>query len=162
MPTYAEELAAAKTTVTITPEPLILEKAGATWRGMFIGLSTFTKTDPKTGEIKTLPLAHFYDGSKILFNMGAQLTRALANLRTGVSVEIVLKELKANAHGGKTKIYSITPLTVPIKDVNDIFGGVLSIAAPATSDLLPPPAEHAKPAGPDYDNEADAAALWAE
>jgi hypothetical protein len=139
MSEYTEKLAKAKPTVTITPTPLILEKPGAMFRGMYLGLKTFDKTDPKTGEVKTLPIAHFYDGTGVLFNMGAQLTRAVELLKPGVSVEIVLKELKPNTHGGKTKIYAISPLDIPVENLGEMFGGMLAINAPYPKHMLTAP-----------------------
>lgn len=139
MTTYQDQLKAANTTVTITPTPLILEKVGEKFRGLYLGLQSFDKTNANTGEITRLPVAHFFDGAGVRFNMGAQLTRAVAMLRPGISVEIVLTELKANNKGGKTKIYSITPLDIPRTDIEEMFGGVLSISAPAPEHLLPAP-----------------------
>ena len=129
---YAEQLKAAQTTITIPPAPLILEKVGATWRGMYLGLRTFSKTDPNTGEVKILPVAHFYDGAGVLFNMGTQMVHSVAVLRPGTSIEIALREMKPNkGKEGKTKIYSISPLDIPVANMNELFGGMLNISAPA-------------------------------
>jgi hypothetical protein len=137
MSTYSEELAAATPTVTITPSPLIMEKVGQKFRGLYLGQRSFERTDQLTGEMKRNMVAHFFDGERVLFNMGAQLTRALETLATGVSVELELKELKSNAKGGKTKIYDVTPLNVPVKNLKEMFGGFLNIEAPAAEHLLP-------------------------
>ena len=139
MSAYSEQLKTAKPTVTITPTPLIMEKVGDKFRGLYLGLRGFDKVDPKTGEKKHLPVAHFYDGERVRFNMGAQLTRQIEVLNVGVSVEIVLTELKPNSQGGKTKIYSITPLDLPKIDLAELFGGYLNITAPAPEYLLPAP-----------------------
>jgi len=140
---YAEQLKAAQTTITITPAPLILEKVGATWRGMYLGLRTFSKTDPNTGEVKILPVAHFYDGAGVLFNMGTQMVHSVAVLRPGTSIEIALREMKPNkGKEGKTKIYSISPLDIPVANMNELFGGMLNISAPAPQDLLQPPSNN--------------------
>ncbi|MBK9497220.1 MAG: hypothetical protein IPO08_22425 [Xanthomonadales bacterium] len=140
MATYLEQLTNANTTVTITPTPLIFDKiTDPKFRGLYLGLQTFTKTNPQTGEITTLPVAHFFDGVGVRFNMGAQLTRAVSMLRPGISVEVALVELKKNAKGGTTKIYSVTPLDIPRVNLEEMFGGVLSISAPAAEHLLPPP-----------------------
>lgn len=141
---YAKQLQKAETTVTITPSPLIMEKVGDKFRGLYLGQQAFQKTNPKTGEITNHQVAHFFDGERVRFNMGAQLTRAISVLSVGVSVEIQLAELKPNDKGGKTKIYSITPLNIPLVDMAQMFGGVLQIAAPSEKDLILPPAD--KPA----------------
>jgi len=148
MTTYAEELKAATPVVTITPAPLVFEKVGEAFRGLYLGQREFSRVIPATGEIKTNRVAHFYDGAKVLFNMGAQLTRALEVLNPGVSVEIILTELKANQHSGKTKIYSISPLNIPTQNMAELFGGLLNIGAPAPQDLLPPPEESGNGNGP--------------
>ena len=135
---YADQQAQDKTTHTITPTPLNLEKIGDKFRGMYLGLQTFEKANPMTGEITVMPVAHFFDGQGVRFNMGAQLTRAVSVLKPGVSIEITLSELKPNNKGGKTKIYSIAPLDIPRQDIEQMFGGVLSISAPAPEHLLPP------------------------
>lgn len=137
---YLDQLKNAETTVTITPTPLIMERVGDKFRGLYIGLQSFEKQNQQTGEISTMPVAHFYDGEGIRFNMGAQLTRAVSMLKPGISVEIKLIELKPNNKGGKTKIYSVSPLNIPRQNVEDMFGGVLSITAPAPEHLLPAPA----------------------
>lgn len=139
MTTYLEQLNAAKPTVTITPTPLIMERVGESFRGLYVGMQTFQKTNAQTGEVKTMPVAHFYDGEGIRFNMGAQLTRAVSMLKPGISVEIKLIELKPNNMGGKTKIYSVTPLDIKRIDIEEMFGGVLSIEEPAPEHLLPAP-----------------------
>lgn len=136
MSNYSEMLKGAQPKIVITPASLIMEKVGDTFRGLYLGQKETTKTDPKTGEVKILQVANFYDGEKVLFNMGAQLTRAIAPLRTGVSVEIKLIELKSNNKGGKTKIYSVAPLDVPIQDVAELFGGFLEVTAPKPEDLM--------------------------
>lgn len=145
MSTYAQELADAEKTITITPVPLIMNNAGDKFRGMYIGIKTWPKLDAKTGELIDQPVAHFYDGEKIVFNMGAQLTRAISDLKPGVSVEIVLSELKKNKHNGNTKIYSITPLKVPVKNLEEMFGGFLNIAPPAEEHLIAAPAATPEP-----------------
>lgn len=167
MSAYSEELAAAETTVTITPESLIMEKVGHKFRGLYLGQSEFTKADKKTGELKVMRVANFYDGEKVLFNMGAQLTRALAPIRPGISLEIELKELKPNDAGGKTKIYSVTPLNIPVKDLRAIFGEVYLITAPDEKDLLPEQSAHteqqrANGNAEQQTTEADKRALWGE
>jgi len=173
MSTYSEQLAQAQTTVTITPVPLILEKQGEKFRGMYIGLSQFDKVDAKTGEMVSMTTAHFFDGEKILFNMGAQLVRAISKLTPGVSIELELKELKANKHGGKTKIYSVTPLNIPVANLAEMFGGVLQVTAPAPEHLLPAPAAPEPNSATMTHEEADAwiaskdlektrAAVWGE
>lgn len=134
---YAKQLTTAKTTVTITPSPLILEKVGEKFRGLYIGVRAFDKLNQATGEIESKPVAHFFDGNKVLFNMGAQLTRAVETLAPGVSVEITLKELKPNKHSGKTKIYDIAPLDIERVDMTTLFGGMLVITAPDAEHLLP-------------------------
>lgn len=138
---YAKQLNTAKTTVTITPSPLILEKVGEKFRGLYIGIRAFDKLNQTTGEIESKPVAHFFDGNKVLFNMGAQLTRAVEMLAPGISVEITLKELKPNKHSGKTKIYDIAPLDIERVDMTTLFGGMLVITAPAAEHLLPAPKE---------------------
>jgi len=135
-----DQLKQAAPTVVITPEPLIMEKAGDCFRGVYLGLRAFDKLNPQTGELERKPVAHFYDGERVLFNMGAQLTRAVELLPVGISVEIVLKELKANNKGGKTKIYSIAPLDIPRLDLHDLFGGLLELTAPKPEDLILPSA----------------------
>ena len=140
-----DQLKNAATTLIITPEPLIMEKVGDTFRGTFIGLRAFDKVNATTGEMERKPVAHFYDGEKVLFNMGAMLTRSCEVLAAGTSIEIVLKELKANNKGGKTKIYSIAPLDIPRLDLHDLFGGVLEISAPKPEDLqLSAPAQESQ------------------
>ena len=149
-----ELLKNAPTTLIITPEPLIMEKVGDTFRVVYLGLRAFDKLNPTTGEMERKPVAHFYDGEKVLFNMGAMLTRACELLIAGMSVEIVLKELKANNKGGKTKIYSVAPLDIPRLDLHDLFGGVLEITAPKPEDLRPPApvAENAPPDESQFQN----------
>ena len=134
----ADQLKAANTTVIVTPESLIMEKVGDTFRGVYLGLRAFDKLNPQTGEIERKPVAHFYDGEHVLFNMGAMLTNAIEVLPPGISVEIVLKELKANNKGGKTKIYSVAPLDLPKLDLSDLFGGLLELTAPDPKHLIPP------------------------
>lgn len=141
MSTYSEELAKAEKSITITPVPLNMDKEGDTFRGMYIGLKTWEARNAETGEISNKPIAHFYDGDKILFNMGVQLTRAIADLKPGVSVEIVLKELKKNNHNGKTKIYSITPLKIAVANLEEMLGGFLNITPPAPEHLILAPVE---------------------
>jgi hypothetical protein len=135
---YQDELKSATQTVIITPTSLIMEKAGETFRGMYLGIKVINM--PKeggNGEIKEVPTAYFYDGEKVLFNMGSQLTREIKNLPAGMSVEIKLMELKQNKHGGgKTKIYSVAPLNIPVKNITEIFGGILQFEAPAPQRLL--------------------------
>lgn len=163
MTTYAEQLKQAKPTVTITPSPLIFEKVNETWRGLYLGQREFTRTDSKTGEVKRNFVAHFFDGQRVLFNMGAQLTRQLESLPVGVSVEIKLTELKANKHSGKTKIYDVTPLDLPLQNLAEMFGGFLNITAPAPQDLLPAPAEAAPVVQFTEEQRAETrAALWGE
>lgn len=130
---YLKQLNEAETTVTITPKPLIMEKPGEKFRGMYIGLQSFEKDG------RMIPVAHFFDGEGIVFNMGAQLTRAVSMLKPGISVQIELVELKPNTKGGKTKIYSVTPLNIPRQNIEEMFGGVLSIEAPSPEHLLPVP-----------------------
>ena len=134
MSNYLDELKDAEPSITITPTPLIMEKVGESFRGLYIGMQSFEKDG------RLMPVAHFYDGVGIRFNMGAQLTRAVSMLKPGISVEIKLVELKANQKGGKTKIYSVTPLKIALVNIEEMFGGVLSITAPAPEHLLPPPA----------------------
>lgn len=166
MSTYSEELVSAQKTVTITPKSLIMKEIGTKFRGLYLGQSEFTKADPKTGELKVMRTANFYDGEKVLFNMGAQLTRSLAPIRPGISMEIELVELKKNGAGGETKIYSITPLNIPVKDLRAIFGDVYMITAPSEADLLPEQSAHtteqqsAKPET--HTSDADKRALWGE
>lgn len=148
MTDYKSLLTKAKPTVTITPSPLIMEKVGDTFRGLYLGQQQFNKTNPKTGEVTVHQVAHFFDGEKVRFNMGAQLTRSIQVLNPGVSVEIVLTELKANDKGGKTKIYSVTPLDIPRQNLEEMFGGYLQITAPAEKDLLPAPASEPVRAAP--------------
>lgn len=164
MTTYAEQLSQAKTTVTITPSPLIFEKVGETWRGLYLGQREFTRTIAETGEVKRNTVAHFFDGTRVVFNMGAQLTRQLETLPVGVSVEIKLTALQPNKHGGgKTKIYDVTPLDLPIQNLAEMFGGFLNITAPAPQDLLPPPAEVAPAVQLTEEKRAETnAALWGE
>lgn len=156
MTDYAKQLAQAKPTVTITPSPLIFEKVNEKWRGLYLGQKHFDKADTTTGEIKSIPVAHFFDGKKVLFNMGAQLTRTLQDVPIGVSVEIELTELKANKHGGgKTKIYAVTPLDIPRMDLAEMFGGYLNIQPPAAEHLIggaPSPAQIEAPSEEKPDN----------
>jgi hypothetical protein len=137
---YLDELKNAKPTVTITPTPLIMEKVGEMFRGLYVGMQTFDKTNTQTGETNPMPVVHFYDGEGIRFNMGAQLTRAMSMLKPGISVEIKLVELKPNSKGGRTKIYSVTPLNIKRVNLDEMFGGVLSIEAPAPEHLITSPA----------------------
>lgn len=161
MSTYAEQLANAQPVVVITPTPLILERAGSKFRGLYLGLQSFDKRNPQTGEIKRLPVAHFYDGEKVVFNMGAQLTRVVSTLKPGTSVEITLAELKPNAMGGKTKLYSIAPLGLPVVNLSEMFGGFLKIEAPAPEHLIQVPAS--QPAATDpAEQSASIDALYGE
>lgn len=134
MATYLEQLNEAQPTVTITPKPLIMERVGDKFRGMYVGMQSFEKDG------RLMPVAHFFDGEGIVFNMGAQLTRAVSMLKPGISLEIKLTELKPNNKGGKTKIYSVTPLNIPRMNIEEMFGGVLSIEAPAPEHLIAAPA----------------------
>lgn len=134
MNNYQEQLKNAQPTVTITPTPINLDRVGDTFRGMFIGLQTFSKRDPNTGAVSELPVANFYDGVGIRTNMGAQLTRICAMLKPGVSVEVKLTELKRNGKGGSTKIYSVTPLNIPVANVAEMFAGLNMVTAPVGSD----------------------------
>lgn len=137
---FQDQLKEAKTTITITPDPLVMEKVGDTFRGLYLGIRPFEKLDQTTGELKRMPVAHFWDGEKVVFNMGKQMTDSIQVLPPGTSVEVKLKELKKNAKGGSTKIYSITPLDIPRVDLRDMFGGHLEISAPAPEHLaLPSP-----------------------
>jgi hypothetical protein len=138
---YKDSLTTAKQIVTITPSPLILERPGDTFRGAYLGLRNFEKVDIATGEIRQIPVAHFYDGTKVVFNMGTQLTRVVQPLPLGISVEITLQELKPNSKGGKTKIYAVSPLDIPKLNLDEEFGGFLQITAPQPEHLLPPPVE---------------------
>lgn len=138
MSNYIEMLRNAKPKIVITPASLIMEKVGDTFRGLYLGQNDFTRVDQQTGEVKVNRIANFYDGEKVRFHMGTQLTRAIAPLKVGVSVEIVLIELKKNTKGGSTKIYSIAPLDMPIQNVSELFGGFLEVTAPQESDLLFP------------------------
>jgi hypothetical protein len=135
MSNYLDELKNAEPSITITPTPLIMEKIGDSFRGLYVGMQTFEKDG------RLMPVAHFYDGVGIRFNMGAQLTRAVSMLKPGISVEIKLVELKANNKGGKTKIYSVSPLKIALVNLEEMFDGVLSISAPAPEPehLLPAP-----------------------
>jgi hypothetical protein len=136
MSNYLDELNAAEPSITITPTPLIMEKVGESFRGLYVGMQSFQKQNAQTGNTDTIPVAHLYDGVGIRFNMGAQFTRAMSMLKPGISVEIKLIELKANTKGGKTKIYSVTPLKIATVNLEEMFGGVLSISAPAPEHLL--------------------------
>lgn len=135
MSAYSEELANAQKSIPITAVPLVMDKPGEKFRGMYLGLKNWRKENPETGEISDQPIAHFYDGEKVLFQMGAQLTRAISSLKPGVSVEIVLSELKKNKHNGSTKIFSITPLKIPVANLEELFGGFFEIAAPELEQL---------------------------
>jgi hypothetical protein len=134
MSNYLDELNKAEPSITITPTPLIMDKIGDSFRGLYVGMQSFEKDG------RLMPVAHFYDGVGIRFNMGAQLTRAVSMLKPGISVEIKLTELKANTKGGKTKIYSVTPLKIALVNLDEMFGGVLSITAPAPEHLISSPA----------------------
>jgi hypothetical protein len=137
---FQNQLKEAKTTITITPDPLVMEKVGDTFRGLYLGIRPFEKLDQTSGELKRMPVAHFWDGEKVVFNMGKQMTDSIQVLPPGTSVEVKLKELKKNAKGGSTKIYSITPLDIPRVDLRDMFGGHLEISAHAPEHLaLPSP-----------------------
>ena len=149
MSQYTEDLKTANTTAVITPSPLIMNSVGEKFRGLYVGMKSFDKVDPNTGALTSMPVAHFFDGTGLVFNMGAQLTRAIAMIKPGTSVEITLKELKSNKHSGKTKIYSIAPLDIPKVDLEEMFGGVLAIGDPAPEHLLPAPVA---PANGDWEN----------
>jgi len=122
--------------VTITPVALIMEKDGETFRGVFLGFTTFEKVDEHTGDIKDVQVANFFYGNKVYFNMGAQLVRQLQNIPVGTCVQVTLDSQKARKAGtGKTKIYHVDILNIPRVDTADLFGGLLQITAPAAEDL---------------------------
>jgi len=117
--------------VAITPTQLVLEKVGESFRGFFVGFAPdWERIDIKTGEMRRTKVMLFFDGKKLLSNMGAQLVRVMGSIAPGTALQITLDELKANEHGGKTKIYVVTPLLIRPLDLREVFGDTLRLAAP--------------------------------
>jgi len=139
MTTFQEQLNSAKKTVVLTAKPLPMEKVGDTFRGMYLGSKTESRVD-EHGAITEKVIYHFFDGERVYFSMGAQLGRVIHALPVGISVEITFTELSPNKKSaGKTKIYDVAPLDVPVMDVREMFGGILVIQAETEAQRLDAP-----------------------
>lgn len=88
----------------LTAEYVELEKAGESFRGVYIGFQEINITDKQTGESKKLKAARFIIDKKVRINAGAVLVSEIH--RAGVPVGTPL-EVTYVRKDGNTKIYSI-------------------------------------------------------
>lgn len=88
----------------LTAEYVELEKAGESFRGVYIGFQDINITDKQTGESKKLKAARFIIDKKVRINAGAVLVSEIN--RAGVPVGTPL-EVTYVRKDGNTKIYSI-------------------------------------------------------
>lgn len=88
----------------LTAEYVELEKAGESFRGVYIGFQDINITDKQTGESKKLKAARFIIHKKVRINAGAVLVSEIH--RAGVPVGTPL-EVTYVRKDGNTKIYSI-------------------------------------------------------
>ena len=88
----------------LTAEYVELEKAGESFRGVYIGFQDINITDKQTGESKKLKAARFIIDKKVRINAGAVLVSEIH--RAGVPVGTPL-EVTYVRKDGNTKIYSI-------------------------------------------------------
>lgn len=88
----------------LTAEYVELEKAGESFRGVYIGFQDINITDKQTGESKKLKAARFIIDKKVRINAGAVLVSEIH--RAGVPVGTPL-EVTYVSKNGNTKIYAI-------------------------------------------------------
>jgi|694.fasta_scaffold07795_33 hypothetical protein len=88
----------------LTAEYVELEKAGESFRGVYIGFQEINITDKQSGESKKLKAARFIIDKKVRINAGAVLVSEIH--RAGVPVGTPL-EVTYVRKDGNTKIYSI-------------------------------------------------------
>lgn len=88
----------------LSAEYVELEKAGESFRGVYIGFQDINITDKQTGESKKLKAARFIIDKKVRINAGAVLVSEIH--RAGVPVGTPL-EVTYVRKDGNTKIYSI-------------------------------------------------------
>lgn len=88
----------------LTAEYVELEKAGESFRGVYIGFQEINITDKQTSESKKLKAARFIIDKKVRINAGAVLVSEIH--RAGVPVGTPL-EVTYVRKDGNTKIYSI-------------------------------------------------------
>lgn len=125
--------------VNVASTPVSLEK-GDSFRGVFIGIARKQIADTKTGELKAVDYAMFFNGQEILTHMGVMLMDAVRNIPVGASAEVTMTGYKKTAGSGSgpgMKVYTVKVLNVPQVDPHDLFGdgfAVPSLPAPAEGD----------------------------
>ena len=102
------QLDKAETVLTLSAEPISLDKVGESFRGIFIGFGTMTVTDDKVeaGQ-RTIPSAKFLINKQVRINAGVVLINELKNANV---VEGTKLEVNYTKKDGNVKIYSITLL----------------------------------------------------
>lgn len=102
------QLDKAEAVLTLSAEPISLDKVGESFRGIFIGFGTMTVTDDKVeaGQ-RTIPSAKFLINKQVRINAGVVLINELknANVIEGTKLEVLYTK-----KDGNVKIYSITLL----------------------------------------------------
>lgn len=94
--------------VSLSPESIVLEKVGESFRGLFMGYGEMTVNDQNTEEGKrTLACAKFLIDKKMRINGGAVLVSELKNaaVTEGTPIQVTYTEKRGNV-----KIYRITLL----------------------------------------------------
>lgn len=94
--------------VSLSPESIVLEKVGESFRGLFMGYGEMTVNDQNTEEGKrTLTCAKFLIDKKMRINGGAVLVSELKNasVTEGTPIQVTYTEKRGNV-----KIYRITLL----------------------------------------------------
>ena len=102
------QLDKAETVLTLSAEPISLEKVGESFRGIFIGFGTMTVTDTtvEAGQ-RTIPSAKFLINKQVRINAGVVLINELKNANV---VEGTKLEVTYTKKDGNVKIYSISLL----------------------------------------------------
>ena len=102
------QLDKAEAVLTLSAEPISLDKVGESFRGIFIGFGTMTVTDDKVeaGQ-RTIPSAKFLINKQVRINAGVVLINELKNANV---VEGTKLEVNYTKKDGNVKIYSITLL----------------------------------------------------
>jgi hypothetical protein len=104
----SSSLGSLQTVVSLSPESIVLDKVGESFRGVFMGFGEMIVNDPSTEEGKrTIPSVKFLVDKKMRINGGAVLLSEIksAGVTVGTPLEVTYTEKKGNV-----KIYSITLL----------------------------------------------------
>jgi len=104
----SSSLGSLQTVVSLSPESIVLDKVGESFRGVFMGFGEMIVNDPNAEEGKrTIPSVKFLVDKKMRINGGAVLLSEIksAGVTVGTPLEVTYTEKKGNV-----KIYSITLL----------------------------------------------------